>query len=199
MNKLPNQTLALAGILQSSALVNQLATTGQCDENSNQISLESILKTGNQPHQLFPSQQDLSLGTQIFSHLLNKKYTANKLIIIYSLSLIKLEKKLIQNKKLIHKISDEVHTLKTQDFFEITHSNTLARLASLYQNTLGTLTPKIMVSGKPIHLSNERTASHIRALLLAGVRSVSLWRAQGGKTWHLMLYQKKMLNFLNSQ
>jgi high frequency lysogenization protein len=55
-----------------------------------------------------------------------------------------------------------------------------------------------MVRGEQIYLSNQHTANHIRALLLAGIRAVSLWKTQGGKTWHLLFGKKKTLQHLNS-
>jgi high frequency lysogenization protein len=55
-----------------------------------------------------------------------------------------------------------------------------------------------MVSGEELYLSNERTANHIRALLLAGIRAVSLWKSQGGKPWHLIFQKKKIVNCVKS-
>lgn len=119
-------------------------------------------------------------------------------IIFYSLALIKLEKKLMNNKELLNEISNEINVIKNQDFFEISHSNSLARLANLYKITLGSLNPRIMVTGEQIYLTNQHTANHIRALLLAGIRAVSLWKSQGGKTWQLLLNKKKTLKLVNS-
>ena len=121
-----------------------------------------------------------------------------KNIIFYSLALINLEKKLMKNQKLLAQISGEIDVIKKQDFFEIGHSNSLARLAELYKSTLGGLNPRIMVSGEQIYLSNQHTANHIRALLLAGIRAVSLWKSQGGRTWQLLLNKKKTLKLVNS-
>jgi high frequency lysogenization protein len=55
-----------------------------------------------------------------------------------------------------------------------------------------------MVRGEQIYLSNQHTANHIRALLLAGIRAVSLWKNQGGKTWHLLFGKKKTLQYIKS-
>ena len=52
-----------------------------------------------------------------------------KNIIFYSLALINLEKKLMKNQKLLAQISGEIDVIKKQDFFEIGHSNSLARLS----------------------------------------------------------------------
>ena len=117
---------------------------------------------------------------------------------IYVTALINLEKKLMKKPKLLNQISEEIHLINKQDFFDIYHSNTIARLAELYKNTLGSLNPTIMVRGEQIYLSNQYTANHIRALLLAGIRAVSLWKTQGGRTRHLLFGKKKMLHLIKS-
>ena len=124
---------------------------------------------------------------------LSKQTKSIQTIVLYALSLINLEKKLMKNPDLLDTITAEISALNKQEFFEITHSNSIARLGELYKNTLGELNPRIMVKGEQVHLTNQRTANHIRALLLSGIRAVSLWKSQGGKTWHLIFNKQKML------
>ncbi len=198
MSNIKNQSLALASLLQTTTLVDQLASTGTCDQKSNQASLQSIINTSSNVESVFKSEQDLKIGISTLKTAFGKKDKSMQHIIFYALSLINLEKKLMKDKALLNKITQEIKSFQSQDFFEISHSNSLARLAELYKSTLGQLTPKVMVNGEQMYLSNERTANHIRALLLAGIRAVSLWKSQGGKIWHLVLNKKKTLNFINS-
>jgi high frequency lysogenization protein len=198
MNKLKQQTLALASLLQTTTLVNQLALTGTCDGRSNEASLKSIINNSTDVEEVFGSTKDLSIGLNALTNAFGQKTKDMQNIIFYSLALINLEKKLMKNKALLSQISGEVDFIKKQDFFEISHSNSLARLAELYKTTLGELNPKIMVSGEQIYLSNQHTANHIRALLLAGIRAVSLWKSQGGRTWQLLLNKKKTLKLVNT-
>ncbi len=198
MNKIKNQSLALASILQTTTLVDQLASTGSCDSKSNEASLKSIVNTSSDINEVFDAKQDLEIGVSALRVAMGKKTKSMQNIIFYALALINLEKKLMKDKALLDKISSEIESIKHQDFFDISHSNTIARLAQLYKTTLGGLSPRIMVSGEQLYLSNERTANHIRALLFAGIRAVSLWKSQGGKTWHLIFNKKKTLNFVNS-
>ena len=119
-------------------------------------------------------------------------------VMLYVTALINLEKKLMNKPQLLKLITTEIELINRQEFFDINHSNSVARLAELYKNTLGSLSPTIMVRGEQIYLSNQKTANHIRALLLAGIRAVSLWKSQGGKTWHLLLNKKKTLQYIQS-
>jgi len=198
MNKAAKQTLALASIFQTTALVHQLASTGQCDNLSNKASLNSIVSQSDDVDEIFSSPEDLRVGFESLKTLLEKKPISMQNIMLYSTALINLEKKLMKKPQLLTQISAEIDHIKKQDFFDIHHSNSIARLAELYKNTLGSLNPTIMVRGEQIYLTNRHTANHIRALLLAGIRAVSLWKSQGGKTWHLLLNKKKTLRYVNS-
>jgi len=198
MNKAAKQTLALASIFQTTALVHQLASTGQCDSHSNKASLNSIVSQSDDVDEIFSSPEDLRVGFESLKTLLEEKPISMQNIMLYSTTLINLEKKLMKKPQLLTQISAEIDHIKKQDFFDIHHSNSIARLAELYKNTLGSLNPTIMVRGEQIYLTNRHTANHIRALLLAGIRAVSLWKSQGGKTWHLLLNKKKTLRFVNS-
>ena len=198
MNKAEKQTLALASIFQTTALVHQLASTGQCDTHSNKASLNSIVSQSDDVDEIFTSPEDLRVGFESLKTLLEKKPINMQNIMLYSTALINLEKKLMKKHQLLTQISAEIDHIKKQDFFDIHHSNSIARLAELYKNTLGSLNPTIMVRGEQIYLTNRHTANHIRALLLAGIRAVSLWKSQGGKTWHLLLNKKKTLRYVNS-
>ena len=198
MNKAAKQTLALASIFQTTSLVHQLASTGQCDSHSNKASLNSIVSQSDDVDEIFSSPEDLRVGFESLKTLLEKKPINMQNIMLYSTALINLEKKLMKKPQLLTQISAEIDHIKKQDFFDIHHSNSIARLAELYKNTLGSLNPTIMVRGEQIYLTNRHTANHIRALLLAGIRAVSLWKSQGGKTWHLLLNKKKTLRYVNS-
>ena len=198
MNKAAKQTLALASIFQTTSLVHQLASTGQCDSHSNKASLNSIVSQSDDVDEIFSSPEDLRVGFESLKTLLEKKPINMQNIMLYSTALINLEKKLMKKPQLLTQISAEIDLIKKQDFFDIHHSNSIARLAELYKNTLGSLNPTIMVRGEQIYLTNRHTANHIRDLLLAGIRAVSLWKSQGGKTWHLLLNKKKTLRYVNS-
>ena len=198
MNKTAKQTLALASIFQSTALVHQLASTGQCDNHTNRASLNSIVSESESVDEIFTSPEDLKIGFDSLKFLFEKKSIDMHNVMLYATALINLEKKLMKKPDLLNKISNEISLINKQEFFDIHHSNSIARLAELYKNTLGSLNPTIMVRGEQIYLTNRHTANHIRALLLAGIRAVSLWKSQGGKTWHLLLNKKKTLQYVKS-
>ena len=198
MNKFKQRTLALASLLQSTTLVDQLANTGTCNAQGNEVSLKSIMNNRTNIEEVFQSSKDLSIGLHSLKNAFSKKQKNTQNIIFYALALINLEKKLMKNQDFLSQILNEINQIKKQNFFEISHSNSLARLGELYKSTLGELNPRIMVRGEQLYLSNQHTANHIRALLLSGIRAVSLWKSQGGKTWHLLLNKKQSLKLIET-
>jgi high frequency lysogenization protein len=50
-----------------------------------------------------------------------------------------------------------------------------------------------VVNGKPQYLQNQRTVTWIRTLLLAGLRSATLWHQLGGGRFELMFGRKTLI------
>jgi high frequency lysogenization protein len=69
---------------------------------------------------------------------------------------------------------------------------TIDQLASLYRDTISSLSYRIQVQGRSDHLKNETIAKQIRALLLAGIRAAVLWHQVGGRRWRLLIYRSRI-------
>ncbi|MDR6354241.1 CII-binding regulator of phage lambda lysogenization HflD [Pseudomonas psychrotolerans] len=78
----------------------------------------------------------------------------------------------------------------------MTHENVIAACGGLYEDTLSTFKQRIQVHGEMRYLQQSATASRVRALLLAGIRSARLWRQLGGHRWQLVLNRRKLLDNL---
>ena len=50
-----------------------------------------------------------------------------------------------------------------------------------------------MVKGQPLFLQNPDTQNRIRALLLAGIRSATLWAQLGGNRFELMFGRRRIM------
>jgi high frequency lysogenization protein len=194
LNTITNQTIALAGVAQAAALVQQLATKGSCDPLALETSIASILKIDSDSViDVYGSLSGLSLGlTQ-----LNIQMTGYKIVnpeqARYSASLIFLENQLSEHKNLLKIIQTGVIKAQSQsEHFGLLHENVFANLSEIYQNTVSTLHPRIMINGEQNYLSRTEVASKIRACLLAGIRSAILWRQCGGTRWKFLFYRKKI-------
>ncbi len=193
---LEEQTLALAGIFQAAALVQQLAHRGQCAPSTLETSIGSLFAT-NPPTTLsvFGELKDLREGLSVVSKLLQTQSGQQDIEILrYALNLIHLEAKLRKQPDMIDILGSRIEQARhTADHFGFSHINLINNLASVYADTISTFRLRIQVTGDPNHLRTEETAARVRALLLAGIRSAVLWHQTGGRRWHLVFYRKRVV------
>lgn len=194
LNTLTNQTIALAGIAQVAVLVQQLATTGTCDEEAMKASIGSVLKIDSDSvADIYGGLSGLKLGLDQLNGQIAGNKAPNPEQARYAAATVFLEKKLSDHKDMLNTIQIGIVKAQAQsEQYGLLHGNVLANLGDLYHSTISTLQPRIMVNGEQSYLSRPDIASKIRALLLAGVRSALLWRQCGGSRWKFIFYRKKI-------
>lgn len=214
------QVIALAGVFQAANLVSQIARRGMVPQNSFETSIASLFITNpDLTEDIFGGVRDipfnLSVGLRSLQELCDKqKSEQNADMMRYALSAIHLERKLNDRPDMLQTIGQRLEGLQTKARYfnpdlsepseneleqgasfnpsQYTHSNVIAGLASLYQDTLSTFSFRVQVGGDPRHLQNPDNAAKIRALLLASVRAAMLWRQVGGKRWHLFFFKSRV-------
>jgi len=195
IKSITNQTLALAGIAQAAALVEQLASTGNADTLAMQASIASLLKIDSESvlDVYGGSVNGLKLGLKQLDMQMTGYKIANAQQARYSASIVFLEHQLETRKDLLKTINTGIVRAQAQtEHFDLLHENVLANLGDIYQNTISTLQPRIMVNGDQAYLSRPEIANKIRACLLAGIRSALLWKQCGGTRWKFLFYRKKI-------
>jgi high frequency lysogenization protein len=194
LNTITNQTIALAGIAQAAALVQQLAITGTADPVAMEASIASVLKIdSDNVIDVYGGLDGIKLGLQ----QLNEQMTGYKIVnpeqARYSASLVFLEQQLSRRKDMLKIIQTGITKAQAQrEHFGLLHENVLANLGEIYQSTISNLQPRIMVNGEQAYLSRPEIANKIRACLLAGIRSAILWKQCGGARWKFLFYRKKI-------
>jgi high frequency lysogenization protein len=191
-----DQTLALAGIYQAASLVQQIANDGKANNAQIESSIETLFRfDANTVEEVYGSIAGVSHGLKVLCQHLKDKTSRDIDITKYVVSLIMLESKLAKNSSMLAEIDKRLKSIESQfEFFSLSHENTYAKLGQLYKDTISTLGPKIIVSGEQPHLSNERNAGKVRALLLAGIRSAVLWRQCGGSRWQFVFGRKAYID-----
>ena len=194
LNTITNQTIALAGIAQAAALVQQLATTRTAEPMAMEASIASVLKIDSDSvTDVYGGLFGIKLGLK----QLNEQMTGYKVVnpeqARYSASLVFLENQLSGRKDLLDSIQIGIAKAQAQsEHFGLLHENVLANLGEVYQSTISTLQPRIMVNGEQEYLSRPDVANKIRACLLAGIRSAILWKQCGGTRWKFLFFRKKI-------
>lgn len=194
MNKFEQQTIALAGVYQAAALVDNLARTGQADSAAMEKSLYSIFQTdADSTIEIFSGLGGIRYGLQQLQQQLKSPAREQIGTTRYGISVLLLSGKLLKNPGKLQKISEGIQAASTKlDLYDYSHSNQVAALADIYSSTISDLPPRIMVKGEPLHLQNPETQNRVRALLLAGIRAAILWRQLGGSRLQL-LFKRKLL------
>lgn len=187
-------TLALAGVVQATILVEQVAKTGYLQPDAYKCSIESLfdLNPVNTLAVYGGDPQNLRLGLEALRDMLQGQHKHQEAM-RYSLGALHLQKKLSSNKSMLEKVGTRMAQVAQQvEHFSSTHENVIGNLGQLYTETISTFRFRIQVMGDYNYLQQARIASQIRALLLASIRSAMLWRQLGGNRWQLLLQRKAL-------
>ena len=194
LKTLTNQTIALAGVAQAAALVQQLATQGTCDQDALTASIGSVLKVDSDSVlDVYGGLEGLKLGLRQLQSQMSGYKIENPEQARYAATLVYLEKQLSARQDMLKTIRAGVEKAKAQsEHFGLLHENVMANLGEVYHGTVSLLQPRIMVNGEQTYLSRPDIVNKIRAALLAGIRSVILWKQCGGARWKFIFYRKKI-------
>ena len=194
-----DRSLALIGIYQAAQLVYDLATTGKADKLAYHTCIQSLFcDNPSKTLDVYGGDTDnIQLGVKsLLAQMSSEQVTQSRNIEItrYVLSLMILEKKLVDLGEPMQKVAGILETAKSQQaHFGEEHENVIASIARAYSENVSQVKPRIIVNGQHGHLQNPRVANKIRALLLAGIRSSLLWHQVGGSRWGLIWSRKKYL------
>ncbi len=182
-----NQALAFAGILQATFLCKNLANFGRCDADQLSTSLSSILQLEADTVELvYGRTAGLSKGLRLLCNQFTASSERDLDLSRYSVALIQLGDNLLRDGQSTAQLHKAIERAKQLDM-HVLDTTMINCLADVYRNCISHLSPRIMVSGQPEYLNNELIAAKIRATLLAGLRSVVLWRQCGGTRPGLLL------------
>jgi high frequency lysogenization protein len=187
--------LALAGLFQAVLLLKQLAKTGKADEDAFLVSINSIYKiNADNIESIYGGAQALHLGLKELRHFFNVDQRQSPDVTRYFLDLVHLERKLANNPCIRDKLTQRIAQVANQtNYFPPTHVTLLSNLTDAYKKTLGVLNCPIQITGRANYLRRQDIMDKIHALLLAGLRSVVLWRQVGGTRWQLLFGRKYIL------
>ncbi|ATP91202.1 high frequency lysogenization protein HflD [Aeromonas caviae] len=195
-DKFQDRTMAFAGICQAAYLVQKVARDGSCDEASLRESLRSILVTNpTQPLEVFGSHLAIRDGYRALVEQLGADGSQkNAELTRYVVSLIALERKLAKRKDILNMLGERISQIgRQQQHFDLLDEQILANMASIYSDLISPIGPRIQVAGTPLFLQQPLVQHKVRALLLAGIRAVVLWRQLGGSRTQIIFARKKMV------
>ena len=190
------RTMALAGIFQATELVRQAANHGTWSGYAADTCLDSLLAIeADTVDEIYGNANRLRLGAETLVSVLqgDRRHVES---LGYAVSIMQLENNFRKKAEMQSHIGIELQSVATidgdLDLHEIKDLQA-EKIADLYTKTISTLSPRIVINGRPQYLQVDRTVNWIRTLLFAGLRSAVLWRQMGGGRFNLMFGRKKML------
>jgi high frequency lysogenization protein len=115
----------------------------------------------------------------------------------YSVAVLQVQRKFKKNKSLQNEVATGLDEISRQGEVDARHEREDAQagaIAELYSRTISTLSPRIIVNGKPEYLKHDRVIHWVRALLLAAIRSAVLWDQLGGGRFDLMFGRRRIID-----
>ncbi|MGI9211042.1 MAG: high frequency lysogenization protein HflD [Methylococcaceae bacterium] len=195
MNKsTQNQVLALAGIMQSVLLVQQIAKTGRAEPDDFLTCIESVLKIdADSMEAIFGERVYLRTGLEALVGQLKGKPDTDRELARYASVIIFHERQLMKNDERLRKVRTGIErAYRIAEQSDSLDQQVIAALAENYQETISPYPPRIMVQGEPRYLTHDKHGQSIRALLLSAIRSAVLWRQCGGSRF-AMLFKRRNL------
>ena len=211
LSKWEQQSVALATVAQSAALVKELAYEGRVPQDQLAACINPLLQLeALSIDNVYPELSNLSCGFQTLQDIFGTDQVQSQgETVRYTLGMLLLRNKLMADHEMqdvlrrrlqyldplpqeLPELSPDADDLSPESQLNSHQERILKQLANLYQDTISTLSYRIQVQGKIENLKNERIANSIRALLLAGIRSAVLWYQLGGRRWRLVIYRKRV-------
>jgi high frequency lysogenization protein len=195
------RTIALAGLFQSIQLVQQTGQGKTRSPDATHTTIESIFATDAESVvMVYGGLPLLRNGLEVLDNQLGDVRARRDLELTgYAITLLHLERKLSRNRTMLGRLAAGIEQAGKQAAYFGGHSPpVIAALADLYQQTISTLSPRIMVRGEPVILASQETQQMVRTLLLGGIRAAVLWRQCGGSRWRLIFERKAMLKCVRS-
>ena len=188
--------LALSGAFQASELVRQAACHGTWSGYAATACLNSLFKLeADSTADIYGGKEHMKLGVETMLAVLQgeERYVDS---LRYVVGLLQVERKFRRAGKMQRQVGQRLEEISTLGGELEQHERQdlqAHEISELYSGTISQLSPRIVVNGKPQYLQNQRTVDWVRTLLLAGLRSATLWQQLGGGRFELMFGRKTII------
>ena len=189
-----DRVLALAGLLQSVELVQEMANNGQARTSALAPCIDSLFRFDAETTEaVYGGVRELGPGLRrVLAQLDGEGRDPAQTRM--AMSVLHLERRFAAHAEAGERVQEQLQELQQgQQEWVPTHPEVLTRLGEVYAELVSPLGPKVMVAGNPVYLSQPGVVAEIRAALLAALRAAVLWRQVGGSWWDLLLSRRRMV------
>jgi len=191
--ELKNEVISLGAIYQATSEIKKIAWEGKINNKFIEPLIYSVYQTtSNDIEDIYINLKRLNTGLDFLrKQFVGDVFSRDAEVDRYFEAINILVKNMNKNTEIISNLRDELSNHKEDVTEENLHDHA-EFLSNLYLKTISKINPRIIVNGDNIHLTDNKNASMIRALLLSAIRSFILWQQSGGTKFRIFLFKKKM-------
>ena len=191
--ELKNEVISLGAIYQASSEIKKIAWQGKINNKFIEPLIYSVYQTtSNEIEDIYINLKRLNTGLDFLrKQFVGDVFSRDAEVDRYFEAINVLVKNMNKNSEIFSNLRDELSSHKENVTEDNLHEHA-EFLSNLYLKTISKINPRIIVNGDNIHLTDNKNASMIRALLLSAIRSFILWQQSGGNKFRIFLFKKKM-------
>ena len=191
--ELKNEVISLGAIYQASSEIKKIAWQGRINNKFIEPLIYSVYQTtSNEIEDIYINLKRLNTGLDFLrKQFVGDVFSRDAEVDRYFEAISVLVKNMNKNSEIFSNLRDELSRHKENVTEDNLHEHA-EFLSNLYLKTISKINPRIIVNGDNIHLTDNKNASMIRALLLSAIRSFILWQQSGGTKFRIFLFKKKM-------
>lgn len=209
MADLRSETIALAALFQACNQIQKIARTGYADSHASAAIIRALIITDAKtvddiydPHKLVVGLKQLITS---FTSINGEKQESTIEITKTAFKLIALEQAIEKNAQIFNRLGQSIDNLRLSilsnhsDYEEgnadtVLQEDCIKEYANLYQSLISPNFPKLIIYGEEQYLRISENQDQIRALLLAAIRAIVLWRQVGGRRRFFIFRRKSLLD-----
>ena len=191
--ELKNEVISLGAIYQASSEIKKIAWQGRINNKFIEPLIYSVYQTtSNEIEDIYINLKRLNTGLDFLrKQFVGDVFSRDAEVDRYFEAINVLVKNMNKNSEIFSNLRGELSSHKENVTEDNLHEHA-EFLSNLYLKTISKINPRIIVNGDNIHLTDNKNASMIRALLLSAIRSFILWQQSGGTKFRIFLFKKRM-------
>jgi high frequency lysogenization protein len=191
--ELKNEVISLGAIYQASSEIKKIAWQGKINNKFIEPLIYSVYQTtSNEIEDIYINLKRLNTGLDFLrKQFVGDVFSRDAEVDRYFEAINVLVKNMNENSEIFSNLRDELSSHKENVTEDNLHEHA-EFLSNLYLKTISKINPRIIVNGDNIHLTDNKNASMIRALLLSAIRSFILWQQSGGTKFRIFIFKKRI-------
>ena len=191
--EIKNEVISLGAIYQATSEIKKIAWQGKINNKFIEPLIHSVYQTtSNEIEDIYINLKRLNTGLDFLrKQFVGDVFSRDAEVDRYFEAINVLVKNMNKNSEIFSNLRGELSSHKENVTEDNLHEHA-EFLSNLYLKTISKINPRIIVNGDNIHLTDNKNASMIRALLLSAIRSFILWQQSGGTKFRIFLFKKKM-------